>query len=302
MEYYIVDVFTSEKFNGAQIGVFPDAGNLSDADMQLLAREINLSDCVFLSDKTGVAGGKRLRAFTPSKEINFAGPPIIASAHVLAETGAVKLKDKYTDFTLEQNSGVIEISITGQDGKPGLIQYKLDANPTIDRYVPVNADLAAMLGLQEADIEKLKYQPLLVSTEQTWLIVPLRSFDAVRKATFDYSVWSQSIAPVCMANEILLFSTQSDHPASNFHARLVGPDIGIHEDPPIATTMSAFTGYLCEQKHVSEGTHAFIIDRGLNTTRKSVLTIEMVNRKTGTNVVRVGGTAVIVGKGSMYLG
>ncbi len=55
------------------------------------------------------------------------------------------------------------------------------------------------------------------------------------------------------------FSKQSDIEYSNFHARLLGPDIGIHEDPPIGSSMPAFTSYLCDHEHISEGTHTFVL-------------------------------------------
>jgi trans-2,3-dihydro-3-hydroxyanthranilate isomerase len=104
-----------------------------------------------------------------------------------------------------------------------------------------------------------------------------------------------------MAKDMLLFATQSDVPVSNFHARLVGPDIGVHEDPPIASAMPAFTGYLCAHENLAKGRHAFVIDRGMKTTRKSVLSIEMDNNETKENTIRVGGPAVMIGEGLITL-
>jgi len=100
-----------------------------------------------------------------------------------------------------------------------------------------------------------------------------------------------------MAKEILLFSTQSDVDYSNFHARLLGPDIGIHDDPPIGSAMSAFGGYLCDHDHIKQGTHTFVIDRGSVEKRKSILNIEMDNKKAEMLTIRVGGPAVMVSEG-----
>lgn len=300
-KYFIADVFTEEPFNGAQIAVFPYADELDQTQMQLIARELNLSETAFVFSSANGEAKKRIRIFTPHAEIDFAGHPIIAVAHVLSTIQVLESENDQTNVVFEQNTGPVEVNITHYPDKSDLIQFKLEAQPVIDRYVPMENALADMLGLMEADIEKHKYQTLLSSSEQTYLIIPLRSFNAVREATFNYKVWSQSIAPMCMAREILLFSAQSDNPSSNFHARLLGPDIGINEDPPIATAMPAFTGYLCHHEHVSKGTHAFVIDRGLNSTRKSILSIEMDNKKSGCHTVRVGGPAVMIGDGSIYL-
>lgn len=99
----------------------------------------------------------------------------------------------------------------------------------------------------------------------------------------------------------MLFSKQTDVDNSNFHARLLGPDIGIHDDPPIGSSMPAFTSYLCDHEHLSEGTHTFVIDRGSVTVRKSVLNIEMDNKPGESLKIRVGGPAVIVGEGTIFI-
>ncbi len=300
-KYYITDVFTNKPFDGAQIAVFPNADGLDQASMQLLARELNLSETAFVFSSTNGTGKRRVRIFTPSTEIDFAGHPIIAIGHVLASIGDIKLEQKHTPLLIEQNSGVIEANVTQEEGKPSLVQFSLETNPTIDRFVPVDKDIAAVVSLSESDIDNSQFQSRLVFTDQSYLIVPIKSYTAVRNAKFNFSTWSQSIAPTCMAKEILLFSKQTDVEHSNFHARLTGPDIGIHDDPPIGSSMPAFTSYLCDHDHISEGTHTFVIDRGSAKIRKSVLNIEMDKKKNESLKIRVGGPAVIVGEGTMTI-
>jgi PhzF family phenazine biosynthesis protein len=300
-KYHIVDVFTEEIFGGAQIAVFPNANGLDKTTMQMLARELNLSETVFVSESKDKNITRRLSVYSPTEEIDFAGPPIIASAHVLASIGEIELGDKYTDIIVEENIGPIEVNISQDGDKPELIQFKIKSQPIVDHYVPMEDQLASMLCLDESDIEKIKFQTMLVSDNKPYLIIPLRSFDAVRKAKFNYTAWSQLIAPICMAKDMFLFSKQSDIPASNFHARLVGPDIGVNEDPPIASAIPAFTGYLCEDENLAKGRHTFVIDRGTTMTRKSVLSIEMDNSETKENTIRVGGPAVMVGEGTINI-
>lgn len=139
----------------------------------------------------------------------------------------------------------------------------------------------------------------MVFCDHPYLIVPLRSFEAVCKARFNLKDWSNTVTPISAANEILLFSTKSDMPSANFHGRLVGPQIGVDEDPPIGSVMPAFAGYLNAHGHIRPGTYSFVIDRGTLQTRKSVLTVEMVHKKSKENEIRVGGPAVIVGEGTI---
>jgi len=302
-KYYIADVFTDRPFDGAQIAVFPNADGLDQAKMQLLSRELNLSETAFVFSSTnGVGNGtgkRRMRIFTPHAEINFAGHPIIAVGHVLASIGEIKLEQEHTPLKLEQNIGEIDVNITQEDGKPTLIQFAMETKPVIDRYVPKEEQIADVLSLIEADIDNKKFNPLLIYSGQSYLIVPVKTYTAVRAAKFNYTAWSRSMAPACMANEILLFSTQTDIGQSNFHARLLGPDIGIHEDPPIASSMPAFSAYLCAHKHIKQGTHTFVIDRGSMDKRKSVLNIEMDNKLEKTLTIRVGGPAIITGEGTL---
>ena len=300
-KYYIADVFTDKPFDGAQIAVFPNAEDLDQTQMQLLARELNLSETAFVFSPENGSSTRRMRIFTPLSEIDFAGHPIIAVGQVLASIGDIKLEDKYTSLKLEQNIGMITVNITHKDGKPELIQFSLETKPVVDRFVPKEEQIAEVLSLIEADIDTKKFNPLLVYSDQSYLIVPVKSYSAVRAAKFNFTAWSQSMAPACMANEILLFSTQTDISQSNFHARLLGPDIGIHEDPPIASAMSAFTGYLCAHDHIKQGTHTFVIDRGSLYKRKSVLNIEMDNKQEETLTIRVGGPAVITGEGTLFV-
>ena len=296
-KYFIADVFTNKPFDGAQIAVFPNADGLNQQQMLMITRELNLSETVFAFSPANGTNRRRIRIFSPHSEIDFAGHPIIATGHVLASIGDIKLEQKYTSLELEQNIGPIDVNIMGDDGKPVLIQFTMETKPVVDRFVPEDEQIAEVISLYENDIENKKFHPLMVYCDQSYLIVPIKTYSAVRIAKFNYAAWSQSMAASCMAKEILLFTTQTDMIQSNFHARLLGPDIGIHEDPPIGSAMPAFTGYLCAHDHIRQGTHTFVIDRGSIDKRKSVLNIEMDNREEETLMIRVGGPAVMVSEG-----
>ena len=295
--YYIVDVFTDKAFNGAQIAVFPDALELNEAQMQLIARELNFSDTVFVLPQRD--SNFELKVFSPSKPRKFSGHATLAAAYVLGKFSLAPLTKAHTTVTMDQHGALTQVVISKKDKDELFIQFSRKSNPVVDRYVPSNEAIAAALSLEERDISKTPYNTLLVSCDQPFLVVPITSFEAVRKAQFNFKLWSSTVAPISAANEILLFSTKSDTKSSNFHGRLVGPQIGIDEDPPIGAAMPAFTGFLNAQGHVRPGTYSFVIDRGTNATRKSVLTVEMVNQKGKENEIRVGGPAVLVGEGKI---
>jgi len=299
--YYIADVFTRQIFNGAQIAVFPNADGLSDQQMKLVARELNLTETVFVFHPESESTTRKMRIFSPLGEIDFAGHPIIATAYVLGSCGDIKLTEAITPVVFEQNVGPIDVNISANQGKPFFVQFSRKVTSLVDRFAPTDEELASFLSIQQSELDHKKYSPRLVSCGFPYLIVPVWSYETVRKAKFNYSAWSQSIAPQTAALEILLFAPKTPFVDSDFNARLLGPRIGIHEDPPIGSAMPAFASYLCSFEHIQKGTHAFAVDRGDALSRRSVLNVEMDHKGQEQLPLRVGGEAVMVAEGIMTI-
>lgn len=300
--YYITDVFTQQIFNGAQIAVFPQADGLSDTNMALIARELNLSETVFIFHEEGNAKQRRMRIFSPLAELDFGGHPVIAAGYVLALCGDIALNSAINPVVFEQNSGCIEVNISSENGQPSFVQFSRTVTPQIDHFAPSDEDLAIILGISESELDHKKYSPRLVSCGFPYLVVPVWNYDSVRKARFNYAAWSHSAAPQTAAQEILLFAPKSPFPDADFNLRLLGPRIGLHDDPPVGSAMPAFCGYLCSFEHTQKGTHAFSVDRGQADSRRSVINLEMDNKREPALTVRIGGHAVLVASGSLEIG
>jgi PhzF family phenazine biosynthesis protein len=167
LDYRILNVFAREgRLTGNPLCVFEDGTTLDDETMQALARQFNLSETTFVlpSDKATA----RVRIFTPSYEMAFAGHPTLGTAHVVRS-----LKACGDALTLEMKAGVIPVNAEGD-------RWTLVANPRRWREVAEpREELATMLGLSAADIAE---RPLWVNTGKEQLVVPLASADAVRRA------------------------------------------------------------------------------------------------------------------------
>jgi len=300
-QYYIADVFTDRVFNGAQIAVFPHADGLNAEKMALIARELNLSETVFIFHKLNADDTRRMRIFSPLQEIHFAGHPIIAAAYVLARCGDVVLQQPLTRMIVEQNIGPIEVNISSQDGVPTFVQFCRDTSAIVDHFAPPDDELCQFLGLNLSELDHKKYSPRLVSCGFPYLIVPVWQYESVRKARFNYQAWSQSTAPQTAAQEILLFAPKSPNRDADFHARLLGPRIAPHEDPPIGSAMPAFCSYLCSFEHTQKGTHAFAVERGELSSRRSLIQLEMDHKQQEKLMIRIGGQAVIFAEGAIHL-
>ena len=307
--YFTADVFTNRIFNGAQIAVFPNADGLDDLRMQSIAREMNLSETVFVihngsengSRYGNENGSRKIRVFSPLSEIDFAGHPIIAAAFVLASCGDIKLTEQFTPVVFEQKSGPVSVNITSENGEPVLVQFTCRTSSTVDHFAPTEEELSNFLSIKISEIDRKKFSTRLVSCGFPYLIVPVRDYETVRKAKFNYSAWSQSIAPQTAAQEILMFSAKTPFNDSDFNARLFGPRIGVNEDPPVGNAMPAFSSYLCSFDQFRKGTYTFAVDRGDANSRRSVINLEMDNSGKEMLTLRVGGEAVMVAQGTMMI-
>jgi len=302
INYYIADVFTNELFSGAQIAVFPQADNLNPVEMEIIAKEMNLSETVFVSNPNKDQASRRMRVFSPTMgEIDFAGHPIIATAFVLGESGEINLAEGVTSLTFTQNSGDIDVNVSASGGKVSFVQFATKVSSVMDRFTPTIAEIADLLSISPEDIDHKKYSTRLVSCGFPYLIVPVWSYEAVRKAKFNFNSWSLSAAPQTAAQEILLFSPKTPYIDANFNARLLGPNIGINDDPPVGSAMPAFASYLCSFDFTQQGTHTFAVDRGDDNSRRSVINIEMDNKAQAELALRIGGEAVMVAEGKMHI-
>ncbi|WP_404356336.1 PhzF family phenazine biosynthesis protein [Methylotuvimicrobium sp. KM1] len=299
--YYIADVFTNRVFNGAQIAVFPKADGLNAEKMALIAKELNLSETVFIFHKINGGNVRRMRIFSPLAEIHLGGHPVIAAAFVLASCGDIELNEPITRVVFEQNAGPVEANITSVGGKPGFVQFTRKVSAIVDRFAPGDEELAAFLGLEQSELDHKKYSPRLVSCGYPYLIVPVWKYESVRNALFNYPAWSQSTAPQTAAQEILLFAPKTPFPDADFNLRLLGPRLALTDDPPVGNAVPAFCSYLCSFEQTRKGTHSFAVDRGDARSRRSVIRIEMDNKGEELLPLRVGGEAVMFAEGVIDL-
>ena len=145
--YYTLDVFTDKPFGGNPLAVFPDADRLPEAMMPVIARELNLSETVFVVRGRKEGALRRLRIFTPGMELPFAGHPTIGTAVLLAERGLVTFAGEYAGFSLEQEVGLVRVRVRRRIGLPGWAQLTAAQLPQLGPAVPSPANLARLLGL-----------------------------------------------------------------------------------------------------------------------------------------------------------
>jgi trans-2,3-dihydro-3-hydroxyanthranilate isomerase len=300
--YFTVDVFTDQPFHGVPLPVFPDSTGLSDSQMQKISSELGFTITIFLLP-ADIQDCRNIRVFSKQKEIPSSIHAIQAASYVLAKT-QFTLIDEHTRITfsskIKGHEHIVNSYVSKSDANEvGIIQQTYNTHSAIDYYTPTNDELAAMLSLSPADIGFDNYRPLIVSCGVPYLIVPIMSYTAIREAKFNEAAWSNSPAPSSLAQEILLFANNTDDNPADFHARLLGPSIAHHEDPPIGGAISAFASHICDHPHIQIGTHVFGIQRGANDARQSFFYVEMDNKQNKDLTIRVGGHAVLMSEANL---
>src|ERR1700693_3312588 len=165
-----VDVFTDRVFGANPLAVFLDARGLDDALMQQIAREMNLSETVFLFPPSRPDCAAALRIFTPAREVPFAGHPTVGTAWVLAAHGMAP--KGASRFVLEEKIGPVPVELEGNPARPDFI-WMTHGPATFDPALPNRDAVARALGLSEADL--LPGAPIQPgSTGSKFLFVPLQ--------------------------------------------------------------------------------------------------------------------------------
>jgi phenazine biosynthesis protein PhzF family len=292
------DVFTSRVFGGNPLAVFPDAREIPDDSLQQIAREFNLSETVFIYPAADRAHTRRLRIFTPSAEVPFAGHPTIGAAYVLATIGAIPLSEPETHVVFEEGVGPVPVLIRVQAGKPAFAQLTAAVRPEFGPPPPGRSILADILSLEPGDILGGMVAPQAVSCGLPFLIVPLRDRDAVRRSRVRLDHWESSLR-MYWAPEIMVFARDPELEGSDIRARVFVPGLSVPEDPATGSAAVALGAYLATRDTSSDVSLRYVVEQGFEMGRPSILQIEVEKSDGSVTAVRVGGEAVMVSEGSI---
>jgi trans-2,3-dihydro-3-hydroxyanthranilate isomerase len=177
--FYTLDVFTTTRFEGNPLAVFTDGDGLSQNAMQAIAREMNLSETVFVQKPTDDSALARLRIFTTREELKLAGHPVIGTWFLLAELGVVPAHEGGVHVLQQTGAGVLPVEIRFKDGRP----QRVTMTQREAQFKPLKvkrAALAKALGLSLRDFDP-SLEPTCVSTGVFNVMVPLRNRAALGK-------------------------------------------------------------------------------------------------------------------------
>jgi trans-2,3-dihydro-3-hydroxyanthranilate isomerase len=272
--YVVADVFTDTPLAGNQLAVFTDARAIPEETLQPLARELNVSETVFVYPGSAGLGHARIRIFTPSLELPFAGHPILGTAFVLA--GPLQL----VEIHLETGAGVVPVRIE-RDGSRIAFGWMTQPPFTHEPYADADA-LLALLGIDAAEspLELYRQGPQHV-------VVELGTPEAVAALRPDFGAL-EALSPygtACIARD-----------GDAWKARVFVPAHGIPEDPATGSAAGPIALHLARHGRIEFGDE-IEIHQGAEIDRPSTL-FAVARSETE---IDVGGSAVVVARGEFRL-
>ncbi len=289
LRYRVVDVFTREPLQGNPLAVFPDASGIDDQTMQKIAREMNLSETVFVLPATRADCVASLRIFTPARELPFAGHPTVGTSFVLLDLGLVPSATER--FVLEEKVGPVPIRI--ERGEPPLIWLR---TPAITWGRAYDRSLCAQaLGLDVADL--LELTPQLLSAGNPTLFIPLEDKQAVDRSWLD----SHGISMIKRDDDeafcVFVFTPTPE----GAYSRMFAPEYGVQEDPATGSSTGPLAAYMMKHGLASGAAGGqFLSEQGTKMGRRSILYVQ-INGEQGADGIDVGGYVAPVAEGTMTI-
>ncbi len=286
--FYIVDVFAERKYAGNQLAVFRDAADLTDDEMQQMAREMNFSETTFILSDVERDGGYDVRIFTPVAEVPFAGHPTLGTSYIIrreiigrdvAQVNLnLKLKQIPVTFGLDKASDILWMK-----------QKSPDFGDTTDP-----AFMAGLLGLAPEQIDT-RFPIQEVSTGLWFTIVPLKDLDAVKQARVNHEKYF-GLSRQKQEDGILVFCPETYREENDLNVRVFVPFYGIEEDPATGSGNGCLAGYLVKHRYFGGSQVEARVEQGYEIDRPSLIHLRADRQGDGIDV-NVGGSVVMIAKG-----
>lgn len=292
-KYETVDVFAQERFGGNQLAVFTDASGLSDAEMQQLSTEMNYSETTFVLPPTDPANTARVRIFTRTRELPFAGHPNVGTAYVLARQG----RGNGSALRFEEASGLVEVELLkGADGD--VVGAKIRApQPLVADVELPPAAVAECIGLTEEDIVVSAHPPVRGSVGVHFVVAQVRGA-ALSKASPHLDKFKSLLAATPALEgrfSLFIYALEDDE---HIRARMFAPIGGTWEDPATGSASAILAALLLSLKGGDRATYRLV--QGVEMGRTSVLQLTATRTPEGIRAT-VAGTCVPVFFGEAVL-
>jgi trans-2,3-dihydro-3-hydroxyanthranilate isomerase len=292
--YHVLDVFTDQPLSGNPLAVVHDCEGLDGEAMQQIAREFNLSETVFVLPPDNPAHSAKVRIFTPSAELPFAGHPTVGTATMLARLrwGAPEgAEERDGIIVLEEKIGTVRVGVVLKNGT-SFAEFDIPKRPApLDTLIDTEL-AAAALGLVPSEMGFENHKPTRWSAGVDFDFVPVRDISVLKRCRIDRRVFDKAF----QSKSAYVYTRETFSNENDFHTRMFAPSIGVEEDPATGSAAAAFAGVIRQFDQPPGGVHRYRIEQGHLMGRPSLISLE-IDVQGDIHAVRIGGGAVIVSEG-----
>jgi trans-2,3-dihydro-3-hydroxyanthranilate isomerase len=300
--YEVVDVFTTTRFGGNPLAVIPDARGLGDALMQRIAAEFGFSETTFVLPPQDARNTARVRIFTPTTEVPFAGHPNVGTAYVLARHGVVFGRAVEERMRFEERAGLVDVSIRREAG--AVRGAAITAPRALEIGQEIAPDLiAGCASLAPEDMVLATHPPRIVSVGLPFVVAELASRAALSRARPDLACFNQANAAIPRSEggfALFLYVPTSERP-QRFSARMFAPLDNVIEDPATGSASAALAAYRVALMPEQDADVTLSIEQGVDMGRPSQIRLQVAKIGGVVQQVVVGGDCVPVMRGELIV-
>ena len=288
--FFVANVFAQAAYTGNHVSVVCDCAGMSAERMQTIAWEIG--PAAFLMSNEPKDGCYPLRVFTPAREIHYCGHPVLGAAYVI-KTELVR--QAVPSIQIRMSSGPMSIGLLYEDqslSALSMAQDKAAFGPVLDRQ----AILDCLRGIDPDDLHP-EHSIQEVSTGLPYVVVPLRSLEAIRRVSIDDAAFARLTAD-SDAKIMLLFTLETESADNDIHMRVFTHYYGVPEDPGTGSAGGALGAYLMDRAFFGDDCFDKRVEQGYAINRPSLLQVQAERTVDGIDVT-VSGSVVTVGRGTL---
>ena len=302
INYVTVDVFTVERFSGNQLAVIPDARGLSDTQMQQIAAEFRYSEVTFVLPPENPANTARVRIFTPTMEIPFAGHPNVGTAFVLGGQTDVFGKASGDVLRFEEKAGIVEAALLRDDGRVAGASILAPQSLSVGRQIDSDT-VAHCASISAGEIRTETHVPVIASVGLPFAFAEVSDLETLARACPNTAAFAEADRRFSREGEQFALFIYTRLPDTPWHlrARMFAPLDNIIEDPATGSASGALGALLASLQPASDLDINITVEQGVEMGRRSLIELNVHKSDGLVRSVRMAGRCVAVMRGNLSL-
>ncbi|MBX4957887.1 PhzF family phenazine biosynthesis protein [Rhizobium lentis] len=302
LSYVTVDVFTSSRFEGNPLAVISDARGLSDAAMQKIATEFNYSEVTFVLPPENSENSARVRIFTPTMEIPFAGHPNVGTAFVLGQQAEIFGKPVGEKLRFEEKAGIVEVGLNRSSGRVTSAAIRAPQPLTIGDTI-TRETIAGCISLDPGVIATTSHAPVFASVGLNFAVAELNGLGALAAARPNLAGFQAAAGRQTTSGHdfsLFVYVRTSENPW-HIRARMFAPLDNVPEDPATGSASAALAAYIVSLAPDADMNVGITIEQGVEMGRRSIIALDVVKAGGVVTDVMISGSCVPVMRGEITL-